>query len=224
MFTVMNASVSSVTFRVGATNTGDETINRLRSVYFKKFNYPNPVLPITDLRLFNGISKDGCVSLMWELNKENTTITIELLKSTNGSDFTTEALFLVTPGIYKFDYIDRNLSAKVYYRLKMLSDKNFETQSNILTFKPDLVIKNGLKVYPSFVSSSFTATIKSEVFEDGFLEITDLNGRKVRWQPISLQPGINNLQVYDLDRVSAGSYFIVVRKNSGNYQSMIIKQ
>src|SRR5690349_12259160 len=41
MFTMKYAAVSSVSFRVGAENNTNSTVNRLRSVYFKKFVFAN---------------------------------------------------------------------------------------------------------------------------------------------------------------------------------------
>ncbi|WP_207513932.1 hypothetical protein [Longitalea luteola] len=45
MFSVVNAGVSSIVVRVGADNKDNSTSDqRLRSIYFKKFTYPNSVL------------------------------------------------------------------------------------------------------------------------------------------------------------------------------------
>jgi hypothetical protein len=44
MFSVVNANVSSVVIRVGADNKSSQSQERLRSIYFQKFNYPNSVL------------------------------------------------------------------------------------------------------------------------------------------------------------------------------------
>lgn len=49
MFSVVNANVSSVILRVGANNPSSQSQDRLRSIYFQKFIYPNSVLdmPVT---------------------------------------------------------------------------------------------------------------------------------------------------------------------------------
>lgn len=49
MFSVVNANISSVILRVGANNTSSQSQDRLRSIYFQKFIYPNSVLnmPVT---------------------------------------------------------------------------------------------------------------------------------------------------------------------------------
>jgi len=44
MFSVVNANVSSVVLRVGANNPSSQSQDRLRSIYFQKFNYPNSTL------------------------------------------------------------------------------------------------------------------------------------------------------------------------------------
>jgi hypothetical protein len=47
MFSVVNANVSSVILRVGADNKSNTSQERLRSIYFQKFSYPNSVLDMT---------------------------------------------------------------------------------------------------------------------------------------------------------------------------------
>lgn len=44
MFSVMNANVNTVTVRTGANNVSGQSQQRLRSLYFQKFHYPNSVL------------------------------------------------------------------------------------------------------------------------------------------------------------------------------------
>jgi hypothetical protein len=49
MFTVFNVNVSSITIRVGINNQSSSTASRLRSVYFKRFIYPNAALALSDV-------------------------------------------------------------------------------------------------------------------------------------------------------------------------------
>ncbi len=44
MFSVVNSNISSVVLRVGADNKSNSSLERLRSIYFQKFTYPNSVL------------------------------------------------------------------------------------------------------------------------------------------------------------------------------------
>lgn len=50
MFSVVNANISSLVIRVGADNVSNQSQQRLRSVYFQKFTYPNSVLAIAVLQ------------------------------------------------------------------------------------------------------------------------------------------------------------------------------
>ncbi|HEX6427887.1 MAG TPA: T9SS type A sorting domain-containing protein [Niastella sp.] len=47
MFSVVNANISSLVIRVGANNVSNQSHQRLRSIYFQKFTYPNSVLAIS---------------------------------------------------------------------------------------------------------------------------------------------------------------------------------
>ena len=224
MFSVMNATVTSVTFRVGATNTSNGTKNRLRSVYFRKFNYPNPVLPVTDLRSFTGTNESSCINLKWELVDKHSTAQIDLEKSIDGRNFTTEAIYLVDPGTSHFNISDRISGGYVYYRLKLTSTGGYQIHSNILTFKPEILTVNELKIYPTIVESSVTVAIKCERKEDAIMTIIDANGRLYKSQNLALQPGMNNVQLFDLGNMSKGNYFIVLKKKSGTVQSMFFKR
>src|SRR5450755_2134121 len=54
MFTTVNANLSSFIFRTGATSAASGLHQRLRSLYFKKFLYPNSFLPVSSLSYFKG--------------------------------------------------------------------------------------------------------------------------------------------------------------------------
>lgn len=59
MFSVVNANVSSIILRAGANNPSGQSQDRLRSIYFQKFYYPNSTLdkPVTTpVRNNNSIS------------------------------------------------------------------------------------------------------------------------------------------------------------------------
>lgn len=47
MFSVMNANTSTVIVRTGANNVSNQSQQRLRSIYFQKFHYPNSLLSYT---------------------------------------------------------------------------------------------------------------------------------------------------------------------------------
>jgi len=50
MFTVVNASTSTLIVRTGADNKSNSSQQRLRSLYFKKFTYPNSILALNETR------------------------------------------------------------------------------------------------------------------------------------------------------------------------------
>lgn len=48
MFTVVNANTTTLVIRTGADNRSNSSQQRLRSLYFQKFNYPNSILAMLD--------------------------------------------------------------------------------------------------------------------------------------------------------------------------------
>lgn len=77
MFTVVAANTASFTVRMGTDNQSENTLNRLRSLYFKHFQYPNSYLPV-DLLTFSATRNHDGIDLEWatatELNADYFTV------------------------------------------------------------------------------------------------------------------------------------------------------
>lgn len=85
MFSVVNANVSSVILRVGANNVSGQSQDRLRSIYFQKFHYPNSVLnmPVTTpARNNNSISNTSIFKVFPSIF--NNTVRVNLTASRPG--------------------------------------------------------------------------------------------------------------------------------------------
>jgi hypothetical protein len=147
-----------------------------------------------------------------------------LEKSTNGLDFFNTAVFLVSPEMDRYSFNEKQTNEQVYYRLKLINDKGMVTQSQVLAFKPEIDRQNNFKVYPTVVNTSFTATLNTTRAGQATIELMDLNGRTMMRKNLSLALGMNNIQVFDLGRLSPGSYVVTVRGERTNFQSTIIKQ
>ena len=87
MFTVVNTSTSTATFRVGGQNNSLGTRNRLRSIYFQRFLYTNSFLSKPSLMNFRGVERNKKVDLQWELAFDHRLNAIEIESGSNGSIF-----------------------------------------------------------------------------------------------------------------------------------------
>ncbi len=226
MFSVINSNQSEITVRVGANNIGGSSEQRLRSVYFKKFSYDNSYLSKSALLSFRGTEKSNKVELNWELNSDHLLATIQLEKSTNGeyksiAEYVLNALSLKN----SFRYSDTDpLSANTYYRLKLISVNGSVRYSNILAFRNANSNNNSFKVYPSIVQSNVTVQLRADKASTAIFNLVDMSGRLVLRQELTVQEGTNNILVNGFDKLTTGTYIVLVRTGDQLVQQKISKQ
>jgi hypothetical protein len=228
MFTSVNANISSFTIRVGVDNQSALDSYRLRSIYFKKFNYGNGILPVSDLLSFKGTAADNDIALEWSLLQDHKLSQVILEKGTAAGQFTTLKEFNLSEtgnNKLKFYYTDNGkASANTFYRLKMITENGSFKYSNILSFKSVTALKNEFKVYPSLVQSSVAVNISLSANEHASFNVLDYTGRIIKQQDINLQKGENNFQISNLDRLPSGNYIVIVKTSEKMYSSKISKQ
>jgi hypothetical protein len=161
MFSTVQSSISSMTIRVGANNQSAGVEQRLRSVYFKKFTYPNSFLAKSALLSFRGVEKNKKVELQWELQNENKLSSVIIEKSNTSSSFRTIGEVVVGNNI-KFNFTDNEvLDGNALYRLKLINLNGKIEYSNILVFRNNDQSASSFKIYPSAIKSSASMNVKS---------------------------------------------------------------
>lgn len=145
MFSVINVNVSSMTVRVGINNQTSNSATRERSVYFKRFVFPNSSLAVS------------------EIEKK------------------------------------RTRKERVY---------NSEA----------------FKVFPTAIQSSAKIALTAE--QDGWasLEIVDYSGRVIMQQQIVVDKGANTIPLFNVSKLSRGSYIAVLRADGMVYSEKLVKQ
>lgn len=228
MFSAINANIASFTIRVGVDNLSTSDSQRLRSVYFKKFNYGNIMLAVEGLLSFKGVGKENTIDLEWTLTPENAVRTISIERGAPGGQFTIIKEFNSWEygnNPLKFSYSDsRPAIEKIYYRLKIRYQNGSVKYSNILVFQMGNSLKNELKIYPSLVHSSATAQISNSANELASFNVLDYTGKIVKHQAVALQKGENIFQVDNLDRLPSGNYIVIVKTPGKIYSSKISRQ
>jgi hypothetical protein len=213
MFTVVASSVLNFTIRVGADNQSNQTVQRLRSVYFRRFSYPHSYLAKPALARFNGLEKNKKVELQWSLSADNQLSKVIVEKGVSTKDFTaiSEVKMDNTTGKTNFNYTDNSgINAVAYYRLKMISADGTITYSNILTFRSSDGAPQ-FKVYPSVVNSSVTVSVKGDKQGAATFQVLDLTGRVVKQQSVTVQEGNNNVVVNGLEDIHTGNYVVSLK-------------
>jgi hypothetical protein len=223
MFSTVNANLSTLIIRVGVDNKTTTTSSRLRSVYFKRFRYPNSFLSTPCLTTFTGVQKQGKVELQWTLAKCNPLTTVVVEKTNNPNVFTTAATIWVNTEENKtsYNYTDNNAAGKTYYRLKMISANGIVTYSNVLVFNTTDKTGTAFKVYPTTVNDNATIAVTAATTSQAQLQVFDMNGRVVMQRPIALQQGANTITVNGFSQLPSGNYVAGIL-NAGQLQTQKI--
>lgn len=224
MFTVVNGNISSLTIRVGVDNQATTSANRLRSIYFKKFIYPNSILAKSSLLSFEGFQKNSNIELQWKLGSNNNLASVQVERG-NGISFTAIGKLTVNSENENFKYSFKDMDShngNIYYRLKLIGLNGSLKYSNILFFQGDDV-KNDFKVYPSLVQSSTTIQVKSEKSAIAVFQVVDYSGRVIIQKNMPVQEGTNNIVMNDLGNMQRGNYVALVKINNKTYNQKIFK-
>jgi hypothetical protein len=229
MFTVVVPSIPSIVVRVGADNQSNRSEQRLRSIYFKKFTYPNSFLAKPALVAFNGNENNNKVKLQWELSADNALSTVVVERGTSPSSYSSIGeLWVNNEGVAQNNfYFNDNIAinGNVYYRLKMIAANGAVTYSNTLTFLSAAVARESFSVYPTVIQSSATVSVKAAKAGNASFQVVDYSGRVVMQKAITVQEGSNNILVNNLDNIITGNYVVVVKTaDQQTYNQKIIKQ
>jgi hypothetical protein len=224
MITMVHANISTVKLRVGVDNKSKTNMQRLRSVYFKKFRYSNLfLLARSPLTSFSGNSKNNQVTLDWTLTANHSLNNIVIEKADARGDFTPIEEF-ASKGNTLFTFTDNVPGSVNYYRLKMVSYNGKTEYSNVLMFKTGNAGKQVFKVYPSIIETHTTISLLLDKAENTTLQLVDLSGRIVYQQILKLQSGRNETVINIPASIYPGNYIAVVKTSNELYSQQIIKQ
>jgi hypothetical protein len=225
MFTTVNAGLSEFIFRTGASSMASASHQRLRSVYFKKFLYPNSFLPLPVPAFFKGAVTNETVLLQWQLQAGMSlkTIVVErALSPTSFSPVSSQATH-ESSSIYQFS--DSKPGAGLtYYRLKMIDPYDRVSYSNTLVFSAGASTKQSFKIYPGVITDHASIAVSSSKEEQASLQLFDGSGRMVYQKKMQLQQGSNNISVSGFSALHTGIYSAVVTTgNMFNTQKVFIQ-
>jgi hypothetical protein len=230
MFTVVNSNIHTIRMKIGARNTSATNSDvRYRSVYFKKFAYPDAFLASSSLKSFTASKQATNVLLNWSLDARNNVNRVVVEKSNNSREWAPLTSVLPASGLtyngeIKFEYADRNaLNPQNYYRLKIQHSDGQYSYSNIAAIRGENA-GTTMKVYPSLVSNDATIQITSNNKTQSMLRIIDQSGRTVNTQKIELNTGENHVQLNGMiNNIPSGQYTAQVIINGEQQNARFIK-
>lgn len=224
MFTTVNAAVSSIFFRVGADNTSGTTASRLRSLYFKKFEYPFPGLLNEGPSIrFSGNVYNSLIKLNYEVGAGFDVASVYIERSLNGKTFTSVAEEGSFENSRLYNHTAAAVNGTVWYRLKVIAVSGAAYYSNTLRFE-SAAIAGQMKVYPTLVDDHLNVQMKSDKSTNITFQVVDYSGQVVLTANRQLQSGNNILTVQGLSQLQTGSYIVVAKAGNEILQQKIMKQ
>jgi len=164
-------------------------------------------LPVT-LVNFTGRKVNNENVLSWQVANEENLSHYELDKSTDGQNFYFVAN-IISNGSKNYSYTDNdvNTAAIEYYRLKSVDiDGNFK-YSNIVAISSTPGAFQ-MQINPNPVGKILKLNITSPLQQNGTLIITDITGRQLYKQSISIETGENTYEINQAPLFSNGTYFL----------------
>ncbi len=166
----------------------------------------NSALP-TLLVSFNGKkAAKETIDLKWKITDNSTPEVFEVTRSADGVNFEKIGSVAGIENVRTYEYTDRAiLAGNNYYRLRMLD------RDGAITYSTIVVISNGTKgtflnsVTPSVVQNRTRLNIQSSANANMQLVVTDMNGRIVQRQNVSVSNGSQDYWL-DVSAFSSGAF------------------
>jgi hypothetical protein len=201
-------------------------MTRLRSVYFKKFQFASGMLPLSFLKSFGGAVDQQQVKLRWEFQAAATVKSERLEMSTDGRNFVAVMNAAVSSEDISLpkQWQGRLESSVAYFRLRIEHADREVEYSRILMFRNEAGSGSGMRIYPNLVQDQATLQLQSASDELASYALYDPSGRLVRQQKFRLSKGQNNISLDDMASLQRGQYFVVVQCAGVRHTSKIMRQ
>jgi small nuclear ribonucleoprotein (snRNP)-like protein len=181
-------------------------------------------LPV-NLLAFTAKQQGNAVQLNWQTANEVNAAYFIIERSVDGVTFT--ALGKVSAkgdGSYSFtdNLASVNLqSTTIYYRLQIVDKDGSFTYSKIAAITIN-TITNTLSIYPNPVTNTMQVRLTNNTTATATLQITDMQGKVLQQQAISLQAGANTITV-NTTTLAKGNYIVVIHAEEV-YKKVMVKE
>lgn len=183
------------------------------------------ILPV-QLLSFTASAKNTSIVFNWKTVTETNTSHFEIEQSTDGNNFTIVATVAAAgnSAVEKsYSYTGSLNNTTTYYRLKMIDADGKFTISSIVKIATS---KNGFSlgnVYPVPAKNNVTIEWNSNHTGTTSITVTDVSGRTIRSANVQAVQGFNQF-VLDVQSLNAGQYFIRLKNDMNQVQTIITKQ
>lgn len=182
-------------------------------------------LPVT-LTSFTGKYASGVSTLSWQTSQEINTDHFELLKSSNGQDFSLvtkikAAGFSSLVKNYSFEDHSSNNGQNVYYRLKQVDANGKFTFSTII--KLALGVNTALVAYPNPFNNDFTVSFSAAKTATATVKLQSSTGQLIFLKTITVNKGNNSVLINNLPSLRQGIYYLSVANDELNFNAKLQK-
>ena len=187
----------------------------------------NCTLPVSYLN-FAGVKEPVGNVLRWTTSTEQNNKGFDVERSVDGRTFSSLG-FVNSKGDngnsnyeLSYSFIDNQLSASVYYyRLRQVDLNGKTSYSNTIVIKGDRVSTIKMSgLYPNPATEEVTITIDAPNAEKVVLIVTDIYGKQLLQQNISVEVGSNNTKL-NVGRLAAGTYLVKLISSKSNEGSTL---
>lgn len=167
------------------------------------------------LQSFDAVKQGDNALIVWKVGASNTAKKFEVLKSTDGRNFSTLQTVDAARNILDYNTLDNALhNGANYYKLKITDENGSISYSNtaVVYFR-----YNGFEIssmIPTLVKNNAVLNIATQAGGSGNLVVTDGQGKQVYNQRITLASGNNNYNL-NFSNLAAGVYYIYAYSNDG---------
>ena len=185
----------------------------------------NQFVPIpVSLISFNGKNNGRNNLLTWKVNDELNLSRYELERSTDGRNFITVANITAT-GNSNYSYPDNiigNRAPLYYYRLKSIDKDGDFKYSAIVRIR---TASKGwtVETTPNPFTNMIQINIESDVKDDAVYTLTDMSGKQLLKQPITLSAGNNAFEITDAGKFAKGVYILNIIASQQKQTIKIVK-
>ncbi len=172
---------------------------------------------VLDIKLqsFNAVKQGDNAAINWKVGYSSTAKKFEVLKSTNGRDFSSLKIENAITNVRDYNSIDNALAVGAnYYKLKIIDENGSISYSNTAVVFYKYKGFEITSMLPTLVNNTATISIATSNGGNGNLIVIDATGRQVYNQPVNMLAGNNNFSL-NFSRLSKGIYYIYAYSNDG---------
>lgn len=168
------------------------------------------------------------VELKWETTAEQNMVAYEIERSADNINWIsigrTAARANGLTGTSAYTGYDNNpLAGQSYYRLKMISGDGKSTYSEVRAVTIQKIFQ-GVTLYPVPANDRIQLRVNAASRTNSTIRITDLSGRTVLVQSLTLNRGINNVDIPLGPATGSGIYILQLLADQDSYNQKIIVQ